>query len=407
MPDRRSLALQMRIGAFVVLSLLIFLAVIYLLGAQSRIFERKYELYADFTEVGGLIEGATVRLAGVQIGRVTKVVLSPEVGGKVRVTLTVARRFAERIRRDSEAQIVTQGLLGDKLVEITQGKPEAPALKPGEVIATKEFFEMGRLFASGGGTLAAINKLADTLQRTLEKVDATGAVEDLQATVKSARRVVEQVETGKGWLHVLLYEEPEALRQLNGLLADARETLARTRSGDNAVSVLLSPESGRSARALLESVDSLTRAVAKAKGPGGADEPGLLPTLLFDPQYKPVAEDVRAVARNFREVSDRLVQGQGFIGGLLSEKGDGPMGEAAADFRVAMSNLRVITDRLKAGEGTVGGLLEDPTVYENLAAFLEGAQRSFLLRSLIRSSIGNTTGGNKASGNKPMAGEKK
>jgi phospholipid/cholesterol/gamma-HCH transport system substrate-binding protein len=102
-----------------------------------------------------------------------------------------------------------------------------------------------------------------------------------------------------------------------------------------------------------------------------------------------VAEDVRAVARNFREVSDRLVQGQGFIGGLLSEKGDGPMGEAAADFRAAMANLRVITDRLKAGEGTVGGLLEDPSVYENLAAFLEGAERSYLLRTLIRSSIGN------------------
>jgi hypothetical protein len=44
--------------------------------------------------------------------------------------------------------------------------------------------------------------------------------------------------------------------------------------------------------------------------------------------------------------------------------------------------------------------LEDPSVYENLAAFLEGAQRSYLLRSLIRSSIGNATGGNKASGDK-------
>jgi len=389
MPERGSLALQLRIGTFIVIALLVFLGVIYLLGAQSRIFERKYDLHADFNEVGGLIEGATVRLAGVQIGRVTGVVLSPEVGGKVRVTLSVARRFSERIRKDSEAQIVTQGLLGDKLVEITQGKLEAPALKAGDVIATKDFFEMGRLFASGAGTLATINKLAVTLQGTLEKVDASGTVEDLQATVKSARRVVEQVEKGKGWLHVLLYEEPEALRQLNGLLADARATLARTRNEDNAVSVLLSAESGRSARALLAAVDSLTRAIDKAKGPGGADEPGLLPTLLFDPQYKPVAEDVRAVARNFREVSDRLVQGQGFIGGLLSEKGDGPMGEAAADFRAAMANLRVITDRLKAGEGTVGGLLEDPTVYENLAAFLEGAERSYLLRTLIRSSIGN------------------
>jgi phospholipid/cholesterol/gamma-HCH transport system substrate-binding protein len=40
----------------------------------------------------------------------------------------------------------------------------------------------------------------------------------------------------------------------------------------------------------------------------------------------------------------------------------------------------------------VGALLEDPTVYENLAAVLEGAQRSFLLRSLIRSSIGAGAG---------------
>ena len=194
MPDRRSLLLQLRIGSFIVIALLVFLGVIYLLGAQSRIFERKYELHADFTEVGGLIEGATVRLAGVQIGRVTSVVLSPEVGGKVRVTLTVARRFSERIRRDSQAQIVTQGLLGDKLVEITQGKPEAPPLKPGDVIATRDFFEMGRLFSSGAGTLATINKLAETLQQTLEKVDAAGAVEDLQATVKSARRVVLKIE---------------------------------------------------------------------------------------------------------------------------------------------------------------------------------------------------------------------
>ena len=51
----------------------------------------------------------------------------------------------------------------------------------------------------------------------------------------------------------------------------------------------------------------------------------------------------------------------------------------------------MITDRLRAGEGTLGGLLEDPSVYENLAAFLDGAQRSFLLRALMRSSIGDAS----------------
>jgi ABC-type transporter Mla subunit MlaD len=75
MPDARQFALQIRIGAFILAGLGVFLAIIYLLGAQARYFERKYDLVAEFVEVGGLIEGATVRLAGVQIGRVTRVEL--------------------------------------------------------------------------------------------------------------------------------------------------------------------------------------------------------------------------------------------------------------------------------------------------------------------------------------------
>ena len=77
MADARQFALQIRIGGFILAGLGVFLAIIYLLGAQARYFERKYDLVAEFTEVGGLIEGATVRLAGVQIGRVTQVELPP------------------------------------------------------------------------------------------------------------------------------------------------------------------------------------------------------------------------------------------------------------------------------------------------------------------------------------------
>ena len=134
MADGRQFALQIRIGAFILAGLLVFVAIIYLLGAQARYFERKYDLIAEFTEVGGLMEGATVRLAGVQIGRVTGVVLPPEPGGKVRVTLTVARRYSDRIRRDSEVHIATQGLLGDKIIEISLGSPSAPPLQAGDML---------------------------------------------------------------------------------------------------------------------------------------------------------------------------------------------------------------------------------------------------------------------------------
>ena len=406
-PDGRSFARQLRVGGFIVAALGVCLAIIYLLGAEARYFERKYKLYAEFAEVGGLIDGATVRLAGVQIGRVTDVALLPEVGGKVRVTLTVARRFVDRIRRDSEARIVTQGLLGDRLVEISMGTPGAPALRPGDTIATRESFEIAQALAQGAETLRAVNRLAASLDAALG--GKGGALEDFSATLKSvrhvaeqldtlgrdgafgeigavarsARRIVEQVEKGQGLLHAVIYDEPETLRRLNGLLASAQETLARTRDGQSAVAVLLSPESGKAARGLLAAMEALGRGAEKS----GGDE-GLLSALLYDPQYKSVAGDLQAVAHNFREVSDRLVKGRGLVGALLSDEEDGTMGQAAADFRAAMANLRTITDRLKAGEGTIGGLLEDPTVYENLAAFLEGTQRSFLLRALIRSSIG-------------------
>ena len=66
-----------------------------------------------------------------------------------------------------------------------------------------------------------------------------------------------------------------------------------------------------------------------------------------------------------------------------------------------MANLRAISDRLKTGDGTVGALLEDPTVYENLVQFLEGSRRSFLLRSLIRSTIG-AAGSSASQGSRPM-----
>ncbi len=408
MPENRQLALQIRIGAFILAGLVVFFAIIYLLGAQARYFERKYDLVAEFTQVGGLIEGATVRLAGVQIGRVTKVELPPQAGGKVSVTLTIAKRFSDRIRKNSEVRIVTQGLLGDKLVEISIGSPESPPAQPGEHLAAREPYETEHVLAEAGDTLATIKAFATTLSAVVERVDRSGTVDqigrlattlggavermeragtfdDFGAAAKSARRITAEVEQGKGLLHALIYEEPETLRRLNALLQSTQDVLARAQGGDSAVSVLLSPESGKAARSLLVAMEALGRGAEK---PGAGD--GLLSTLLFDPEYRSVADDLQTVARNFRDVSERLAHGQGLLGELVQEADDTPLGRAAVDFRAAMANIRAISERLKSGQGTLGALLEDATVYENLAQFLQGAHRSFLLRMLIRSALGGS-----------------
>jgi ABC-type transporter Mla subunit MlaD len=177
--------------------------------------------------------------------------------------MTVARRFQERIRENSEARIATQGLLGDKIVDITR-VPRCSARPPRRHHRCPGSAGDVPMFAEGARTLQAVSELATTLRTAADRLDKGGTFDDIGAAVKSARRITDEVEKGKGWLHVLVYEEPEALRRLNGVLASTQQLISRAESGDNAVSVLLSKESGKSARALLAALDALGRARREA-----------------------------------------------------------------------------------------------------------------------------------------------
>jgi phospholipid/cholesterol/gamma-HCH transport system substrate-binding protein len=190
------------------------------------------------------------------------------------------------------------------------------------------------------------------------------------------------VEQGKGTLHALIYEEPSALRRLNEILDTTRRVMADTERGESAVAVLMSAESGRAARHFLQAMEDLSTLTREAKA-----SDGLLQTLLFDPEYKTVARDLQVLARNLREVSERLTKGQGLLGSLIQGEGGQSSSLTLEDLQVALKNLRTISDDIASGKGSLGALIQDPTVYENLAAVLEGAQRSVILRSLIRFTI--------------------
>ena len=383
--ERRELGVKFRVGLFVLVALAVFLATIYALGARARLFEARYVVYADFTEVGGLTEGATVRLAGVQIGRVAGVHLPGEPGGKVRVDLDITRRYADRIRKDSVARIETQGLLGDKVVEITVGTAATPALRAGEVLAARDPTDLGHVLNQGAGAVQDMGALMAELRTSAETLNRSKLIESTSATVDRINRVVDQVEHGRGWAHALLYDEPVALRRLNDAIATTQALLDRLDRGQGAAGVLVSPESTAAGKRFVAAMDRLARMV---EAPGG--EEGLLPGLLFDPKYKGTLEDLRATAKNLREISDRVVAGRGTLGALVTGSAeDGGLGTAVQDLKVAIHNLRSVSQKLSAGEGTLGALVADPTVYERLVTILEGAQRSFLLRSLIRS-LGET-----------------
>jgi phospholipid/cholesterol/gamma-HCH transport system substrate-binding protein len=378
-------ASRLRVGTFVLVALVVFLGMIYALGARTRLFEPRYSIHAEFTEVAGLTEGATVRLAGVQFGRVADVHLPAQPGGKVRVELNIARRYADRIRRDSIARIETQGLLGDKIVEITVGTSAVPPIGAGETITARDPANIADAISSGAETLKDVAAVAGSLRRTAESFGQTKIVEDIAAASATARRATEQfarigaeVEKGRGWAHTLIYEEPQTLRRLNQLLTTTQSVLDRVERGEGAVGVLTSQRSTEAARKLVQAMERLAQVSERG------DE-GLLPALLFDPQYRGLLDDVRVVARNFREVSDRIVGGRGTLGSLVKDTPeDGNLRLALEDLQVATANLKAITTKIDEGEGTLGALINDPTVYDRLVTILDGVQRSFLLRSLIQ-----------------------
>jgi len=381
MSDRRENAEKLRVGVFVILAILTFLGLIYALGARARLFESRYTIHAEFTEVGGLLEGATVRLAGVQIGRVTAVTLPGQPGGKVRVDLTLARRFSDRIRKNSVARIETQGLLGDKIVEITVGDATSPPLAPGEMLVSRDPADFGRIISAGAETAKNVAELAISLKETADKVNQSKIIENAAATVNKLGNVVDQVEHGRGWAHALLYEEPVALRRVNDLIASTQALIDRVEKGQGAVGVLVSPEGTASAKRFVAAMDRISRMVEHPES-----EQALLPGLLFDPKYRPILDDLKTVAHNLREVSDRVAGGRGTLGSLVADSGDqSDLQLTLRDLRAAVANLRAISEKINTGEGTVGALIVDPTVYERLVSILDGAQRSFLLRSMIRS----------------------
>ena len=246
---------KLRVGIFVLVGVAAFLGMVYALGARARLFEPRFTIHADFTEVGGLVEGATVRLAGVQIGRVSGVNLPPEPGGKVRVDMTIAKRYGDRIRHDSVARIETQGLLGDRIVEITVGTAQARPVKASDVIASRDPFDITKVMSESAGVVKSASALADSLKQTADQLNKSHLIEEAAATVASARkitdqvgRVVTEVERGKGWAHVLVYEEPVALRRLNDLVASTQTLVERVQRGEGAAGVLTSEQSTAAAK---------------------------------------------------------------------------------------------------------------------------------------------------------------
>jgi phospholipid/cholesterol/gamma-HCH transport system substrate-binding protein len=125
-------SLEVSVGIFVLAGVIALGYLSIKLGKLEVIGNSGYEMYADFSDIGGLKVGSTVEIAGVEVGRVTGISLK-DYQARVKIRMQAGVKLSE----DSIASIKTKGLIGEKFVEMSPGGSERE-IKPGSVIHDTE-----------------------------------------------------------------------------------------------------------------------------------------------------------------------------------------------------------------------------------------------------------------------------
>ncbi len=340
---------KIAVGLFVFAGLLLFAGSIFFLGERGRYFSTQHPLKAFFTSVAGLHEGATVRMAGVPVGRVTRIRLPRPPEQKVLVELNVAGETIQNVRRDSVARIETVGFLGDKFIEISVGSPQDPPL-------------------SDGATL-----------RVEEPADFVALVGQGQRVLGHAERIAASLERGEGALPWLV-NDPESKRLVAETLGSVRAVAASLERGDGALPWLIQdPASRRFVQELDRTAEAFAALATELK-----EGRGLAHALIYDPEGSKLLEKASQTFQEVHLLLEAIRDGDGAIPALLF---DPESRELLENLTKASQHLEEISAKIARGEGTLGAFLLDPTLYEDLTALLEGAQRSWILRWGIRHTL--------------------
>ena len=330
-PPRDSSISDVAVGAFVLVLLALGVASVLFLGQRNRVFEQRAVLHAGFTDVQGLQAGAPVRLSGVNVGTVSRVAFPrSRADRRVLVDIQVTRDALARIGQDSIARIGTQGLLGDKTIEISVATSTSPSLRPGDSIDTVAPTDLNLIVERAAVTVDRIRVVADKAAETLTAFAEPRTLANLQGTIASLRQILAAAESGRGLVHALFYD-PHQARVLRATL-DNLEQLTRD-------------------------LDASAHGLDKILAPAKADGAHLI-------------GDVARAARNVGDAAEALHRSQ-----------------VIQNLDHASADVAALTASTRAGQGTLGALLLDPTIYEQLVTVLGGIQRSRILRALVRFAI--------------------
>ena len=203
-----------RLGAFILLTLAILAAGVFIIGSKQYLFSSTYQLKAQFDNVAGLDAGADVRVGGVHSGTVSSIVLPHKPGEKVTVVMELGKATHEIIKQDSVATIETEGLLGNQYLAISFGSAGKADVRDGDTIASEPALEISDLLQKTSGILDSSQQAIQNATRATANLDSISA----------------KIDQGKGTAGALVNDK-QLYNNLAQTSSSMRDTMVQAQAG--------------------------------------------------------------------------------------------------------------------------------------------------------------------------------
>lgn len=232
-------------GIFISILLVIVMVTIAMLNKQNPLFSSRIYLKTEVKNAQNLKEGAAVQLKGIKVGSVTSIDFKDL--DTLTINIAVNDEYREWIKRDSYLAFKTQGVLGDKFLEILGGTKEAPSVTENDILITNEASQIDHiidksedLMVAAGSILTKMDRLVSSIEdKRLDRVlmnieNLTGnankmmmtlndknfgqSMANLRSSTETFNKVAKRIEDGPGTLHALIYDQTlhEDLKTLVG-----------------------------------------------------------------------------------------------------------------------------------------------------------------------------------------------
>ncbi|UII26287.1 MlaD family protein [Fulvivirga maritima] len=183
---------DIRLGVFIVIGIAFFIGMVYFLGSQQQLFGDKVRITTTFKNVSGLQPGNNVRFSGIKVGTVKDIEIATD--STVRAVLLINKESAQFIKEDAFASIVSDGLMGNKIVSISAGGAQSKSIAQDDELKSKEPVSLDDVVASFKQTSDNAQDLTANLLTISNQIkNAEGLLGKVVSDTSMAQRVTSMV----------------------------------------------------------------------------------------------------------------------------------------------------------------------------------------------------------------------